>query len=99
MNYSLSLRVVKVEYENNYPTKRSILELIAIFGFKKNLFVFCDDYGITSAGIKWYPNTLNKDIESFVRFVKWNGIDIKAEKFQGRTHSLWFAEKICTFDL
>ena len=90
---------MKVEYENGYPSKRSVLELIQIFGFKKNLFTFNDDYGIVKAGLKWYPNTLNKDIDSFARFLEWNGIDIKSEKYQGRTHSLWFAEKICTFDL
>ena len=90
---------MKVEYENGFPTKRSIIELINIFGLKSNLFTFSDDYGIVKAGIKWYPNTLNKDIQSFIRFLKWNKVNIKAERLQGRTHSIWFDKKITTFDL
>ena len=51
---------VKVEYENGYPTKRSINEMILIFGMNPKMITYYADYGIEKAGFLFYRNTLKK---------------------------------------
>ena len=60
---------MKIEYENGYPTKRSINDLIIIFGMNQRMITFSADYGIERAGFLWYRNTLKKDAEKFVSFL------------------------------
>ena len=80
---------MKIEYENGYPTKKSINKLIVVFGIRKSMITFCADYGSKKAGFLWYNNSVKKDMQKFVSFMKWNNILIQHEKYQGTINSIW----------
>ena len=85
--------VVKITYQNGFPTQYSIRTLMKSFGMNHRMFTFSADYGCEKAGILWYKGTTKKDVEKFIEFIKWNGIGIKSIRYGTKICSVWFEKK------
>ena len=81
---------MKQDIQNGFPTQGYIRNLMKRFGLKVRMFTFCSDYGCEKAGILWYKNTLKKDMDKFIDFLKWNGIQIKSIRYGTKICSIWF---------
>jgi len=87
---------VVVEFENGFPTEHTIRSLMRGFGMDDNKISFSDDYGLKSkSGILWQPQReIDDAINGFIKFIKFNGIDVETIKLHGLVHSLYFQQKM-----
>ena len=90
--------VVIVQFENCFPTKRTIVCLLHGFGIESEFFRFIQeedgfDFGVQR--IIWKSSKLEKTMHSFVKFLEFNHIPVDSVKIDtSEFKCIWFQHKI-----
>ena len=87
---------IVIEFENGFPTERTIRCLLRGYGIDDDKMSFSDDYGLKKkSGLLWLPQReIDDSINGFIKFMKFNGIHVDSIKMFGSVHSLYFERKL-----
>ena len=78
--------------DHNFPTKRYIKHILENYGIDCDYITFSADYNEgKKAGILTSHSSTQKQIKDFHKIFKEQyNINIRAFKYEGRIHSIWF---------
>jgi hypothetical protein len=90
-----------IKYENGFPTKRTMTQLLRNFGIDDKRIQLNADFGEQRCGILWKDHKLDESMHSFLKFLEFNEILIANTKFTGQIHSIWIKQNdlyLCNCD-
>lgn len=84
----------KIEFENGFPTERTIKCLLSGYGIDFDAITFSDDFGLQkNCEILWKANAIKQNMSTFRKFLEFNDIPVLQWKFDGQIHSITFKQK------
>jgi hypothetical protein len=86
--------VLTIKFENGFPTETTIREMLRARKIDDDLVSFSDEFGIkTPSKMYWKANEIDHSIQSFIKFMEFNGIKTNGLKSIGQIHSITFQQK------
>ncbi len=62
------------------------------FGINDKRVQFNADYGESKCGLLWKDHKLDESMNSFLKFLEYNKIQVANTKFTGQIHSIWIKQ-------
>jgi hypothetical protein len=86
--------VLTIKFENGFPTESTIREMLRARKIDDELVSFSDEFtSKSSPKMYWKSNEIDHSIQSFIKFMEFNGIKINGMKTTGEIHSIVFQQK------
>jgi hypothetical protein len=84
----------QIEFENGFPTERTIKCLLSGYGIDFNAVTFSDEFGLQEkCSIHWKKEAIGQNMSTFKKFLEFNDIEIKNFKTEGQYNSITFKQK------